>query len=59
MVEAVYLDMIHAKICCTQIMIVSRHLHTADVGTEIPLCNTAQSTMENFIGNLSDAAILL
>ena len=59
MVEAVYLDMIHAKICCTQIMIVPRHLHTADVGTEIPLCNTAQSTMENLIRNLSDTAVLL
>ena len=59
MVEAVYLDMIHAKICCTQIVIVSRHLHTADVGTEISLCNTAQSTMENLIRNLSDTAVLL
>ena len=39
-------------------MVISRHLHTVHMGSEIPLGNTAKTLVVNLIRDLTDTAVL-
>ena len=57
MVETVYIHMVESQICRTQVTIISRHLHTVDMGSEIPFRNTPQPLVINLLRDLSGTAV--
>ena len=57
MIQFINNNMIHSQICSTQISVIPCHLHTADMRSEIPLCNAAKSSVKDLICDLTDRTI--
>ncbi len=51
MVKPVYVDIIYPQVCRTQILVVPRHLDTADMRPVASLRNTSEPFMENLVRN--------
>ena len=58
-VKAVDIDMIHTLIGNQQIFIVMCHSCTVDMRSEIPVCQTSETLVEDFVRDLADGAVLL
>ena len=56
MIQPVYVGMIHSQICHAQIVVVSRHPGTADMGAEIPLRHDSQPLEVDLVRDLSHAS---
>ena len=57
-IKTIYIDMIHTLICHQKILIIMCHAGTVDMGTEIPLCHTAQPLVVDFISDFADGTVL-
>jgi hypothetical protein len=56
-IEGINVDVIHAKVCHTQIFVVSGHFHALHMRPEIALRNASQSLEEELIRDLTDTSV--